>query len=105
MRGQPQVGLRCFIWTTASMGSLVGSLGPGLPLRWEEKSRRYLRFLRDWWRLNRAEGLRTIAERIRGAGRIRRAHKPATRRSEASRLGDRCGERLRRSEERPGAEE
>src|SRR5215472_18744346 len=30
MRGQPQVGLRCFIWTTASMSSLRGPLGPGL---------------------------------------------------------------------------
>src|ERR1035437_929860 len=39
MRGQPQVGLRCFIWTTASMSSLVGPLGPGPPLRWEEKDR------------------------------------------------------------------
>src|SRR6266699_5107701 len=32
MRGQPQVGLRCFIWTTASTSSLRGTLGPGLLL-------------------------------------------------------------------------
>src|SRR5437773_18369 len=41
------------------------------------------------------EGLRTMAERIRRAGRMRRAHKPATRRSEVRRFGDRCRERLR----------
>src|SRR5208283_6184533 len=87
MRGQPQVGLRCFIWTTASRSSLLGPFGPGLPLRWEEKSRRYLRFLRAWWRLKRVEGFRTMAERIRRAGRMRKAHKPATRRSEVSRWG------------------
>ena len=73
----------------------MGPLGPGLPLRWEEKSRRYFRFLRAWWRLKRVEGLRTMAERIRRAGRMRRAHKPATRRSEVRRFGDRCRERLR----------
>ena len=46
---------------------------------------------------NRADqpGFRTMAERIRRAGRVRRAHKPATRRSEVSRLGDRWRERLR----------
>src|SRR6266704_3232574 len=92
MRGQPQVGLRCFIWTTASRNSLLGPLGPGLPLRWDEKSRRYFRFLKAWWRLKRVEGLRTMAERIRRAGRMRRAHKPATRRSEVRRFGDRCRE-------------
>src|SRR6266481_4479225 len=95
MRGQPQVGLRCFIWTTASRSSLLGPLGPGLPLRWDEKSRRYFRFLKAWWRLKRVEGLSTMAERIRRAGRMRRAHKPATRRSEVRRFGDRCRERLR----------
>jgi hypothetical protein len=47
-RGQPQVGLRCFIWTTASMTSLLGPFGPGLPLRVDEKSRRYFRFIKAW---------------------------------------------------------
>src|SRR5438128_5383473 len=95
MRGQRQVGLRCFIWTTASRNSLLGPFGPGQPLRWDEKSRRYFRFLKAWWRLKRVEGLRTMAERIRRAGRMRREHKPATRRSEVQRFGDRCRERLR----------
>ena len=95
MRGQPQVGSRCFIGTTASRSSWLGPLGPGLSLRWDEKSRRYFRFLKAWWRLKRVEGLRTMAERIRRAGRMRRAHKPATRRSEVRRFGDRCRERLR----------
>src|SRR5438034_10294497 len=74
---------------------LLGPLRPGLPLRWDEKSRRYFRFLKAWWRLKRVEGLRTMAERIRRARRMRRAHKPATRRSEVRRLGDRSRERLR----------
>jgi hypothetical protein len=95
MRGQPQAGLRCFIGTTTSMSSLLGPFGPGLPPHWDEKSSRYFRFLRAWWRLKRVEGFRTIAERIRRAGRTRRAHKPATRRSEVSRMGERCHERLR----------
>src|SRR6266851_3042288 len=95
MRGQPQVGLRCFIWTTASRSSWLGPLGPGLPLRWDEKSRRYFRFLKAWWRLKRVEGFRTMAERIRRGVRTKRAHKPATRRSEVRRFGDRCRERLR----------
>src|SRR5438034_10941025 len=69
--------------------------GPGLPLRWDEKSRRYFRFLKAWWRLKRVEGLRTMAEWIRRGVRTRRAHKPATRRSEVRRFGDRCRERLR----------
>src|SRR4029077_3989022 len=45
--------------------------------------------------LKRVEGFSTIAERIRRAGRMQRAHNPATRRSEKHRLGDRCRERLR----------
>ena len=47
------------------------------------------------WRLKRVEGFRTMAERIRRGVRTRRAHKPAMRRSETCRLGDRCRERLR----------
>jgi len=77
--GQTQVGLRCFIWTTASMSSLLGPFGPGLPLRFDENSRRYLRLLRAWRMLKRVEGFSTMAERIRRAGRMRRTHKPATR--------------------------
>ena len=92
---QPQVGLRCFIWTTASMSSLPGPFGPGLPLRLHENSRRYFRFLRAWWMPKRVEGFSTIAELIRRAGRMKRAHTPATRRSEKHRWGDRCRERLR----------
>src|SRR5437762_12489306 len=38
MRGQPQVGLRCFIWTTCINEFSTGSSGPGPPplLRREE---------------------------------------------------------------------
>ena len=91
----PRRDCAAFIWITASMSSWLGPLAPGLPPRWEEKSNRYLRFLRAWWRLKRVEGFSTMAERIRRAGRMRRAHKPATRRSEVRRFGDRCRERLR----------
>ena len=59
------MGLRCFIWTTASMSSLLGPFGPGLPLRLHENSRRYFRFLRAWWMLKRVEAFSTMAERIR----------------------------------------
>src|SRR6266571_9463096 len=72
-----------------AIATLARLLGPG------EKSRRYFRFLRAWWRLKRVEGFRTMAERIRRGVRTRRAHKPAMRRSETRRLGDRCRERLR----------
>src|SRR5947208_2955411 len=82
-------------WTPNPMSALLGPFGPGLRLRLDEKSRRYFRFLRAWWRLNRVEGFSTIAERTRRAGLMRRAHKPATRRSEVRRFGDRALERLR----------
>jgi len=95
IRGQPQVGLRCFIWTTASIRSLPRPFGPGLLGRFGENSKRCLRFLMAWWRFKRVEGFSTIAERISRPGRMRRAHKPATRRSEVRRSGDRCRERLR----------
>jgi hypothetical protein len=68
----------------------AGPFGPGLPLRFDEKSRPYFWFLRAWWMLKRVEVFSTMAERIRRAGRMRRAHKPTTRRSEKHRLGDRC---------------
>jgi len=45
--------------------------------------------------LKRVEAFSTMAERIRRAGRMKKAHKPTTRRSEKHRLGDRCRERLR----------
>ena len=93
--GSPRWGLRCYIWTTASMSSLLGSFGPGLGRCLDEKSRRYFRFLRARWRPKRVEGFSTIAERIRRAGQMKRAPKPATRRSEVRRLGDRCRKRWR----------
>ena len=43
---------------------------------WMKKSRQYFRFLRARWRPKRVEGFSTIAERIRRAGRMRRAHRP-----------------------------
>jgi hypothetical protein len=42
----------------------------------------------------KSRGFQPMAERIRRAGRMKKAHKPATRRSEKHRLSDRCRERL-----------
>ena len=38
IRGQPQVGLRCFIWTTASTRSLPSPFGPGVRRRFGENA-------------------------------------------------------------------
>jgi hypothetical protein len=95
IRGHPQVGFRCFMSTTAAMTSWLGPLGPGLVGRLDEKSRRYFRCISARWSLNSVDGLKTIAERINRPGRIKRAHRPATTRSEARRFGDRFRERLR----------
>ena len=45
IRGQPQLGLRRFVSTTASMSSLVGPLGPGRRLSLGENRRRYFRLM------------------------------------------------------------
>src|SRR5262249_3263736 len=45
IRGQPQLGLRRFIATTASMSSLVGPFGPGERLSLDENRRRYFRLM------------------------------------------------------------
>ena len=41
IRGQPQLGLRCFISTTARMSSALGPCGPGFRRRFGENSMRY----------------------------------------------------------------
>ena len=69
--------------TMALMSSLDGPLGPGFRLCFDEKRRRYFRFVRAWWMLNRVEGFNAIAERIRRAGCMNREHNPAMRRSDA----------------------
>jgi hypothetical protein len=95
IRGQPQLGLRLFMSTIASMRSLFGPFRPGLLLRLGENRRRYFRFFRAWWKFRRVEGFSTIADRRTRARRIRSAHKPAIIRSDARRLGARFRERLR----------
>ncbi|MSO23845.1 MAG: hypothetical protein EXQ58_11500 [Acidobacteria bacterium] len=95
IRGQPQVGLRCFIWKTAAMISCLGPFGPGFFRNLGENSRRHFRVFRAWCKFNRVEGLSVIAERMMRAGRIKRAHKPATIRSDTPRCGARFRERLR----------
>jgi len=95
IRGQPHEGLRCFVLTMASMSSLDGPFGPGFRPRFGEKRMRYFRFLRVWWKFNRIEGFSTIAERITRVGCMNRVHNPATKRSDARRLGALCRERFR----------
>src|SRR5713101_6731080 len=95
IRGHPQVGFRRFMSTTAARTSGPGPLGPGFVGTLDEKSRRYFRRINARCRFSNVDGLRTIAERINRPGRMRSAHRPATTRSEARRLGDRFRERLR----------
>jgi hypothetical protein len=62
IRGQPHVGFRRFISTTAAMISSVGPLGPGLVGIVDEKIRRYLRCVRARCRRKAVDGLKTIAQ-------------------------------------------
>ncbi len=93
--GQPNLGLRCFMATTASISSCDGPLGPGLRRCFsDEYSSLYLRFLRMSWSLSSVDGLVIIASR-----RIRRTlrksdKKPSKNRSSTERLCARCRERL-----------
>src|SRR2546430_4840204 len=45
IRGQPQLGLRCFISRTAWTSSALGPFGPGIRRRFGENSIRYFRLL------------------------------------------------------------
>jgi hypothetical protein len=45
IRGQPQVGFRCFMSTTAAIASWLGPFGPGFFRTVGENSRRYFRFV------------------------------------------------------------
>ena len=87
MRGQPQLGLRRFISTTASMSSLSGPCGPGRCRRFGENSKRYFRFLSALWKYSRVAGLRTMAARRSRDGRMKRVHRPAIMRSAGRWLG------------------
>src|SRR3981081_4010710 len=62
MRGQPQLGLRRFMATTASMRSFFGPFGPGRRLRSGENSMRYFRFLSRLWTCSRVEDFRRGAQ-------------------------------------------
>src|SRR6516165_11304710 len=90
IRGQPQLGLRRFISTTAAMSSVLGPFGPGLRRRFGENSMRYFCWLKALWRPSSVAGFSTIADRSRRVGRTKSAIKPARMRSDAHRFGDRC---------------
>ena len=87
--GTPQLGLRRFISTTASMSALSGPFGPGWCPRPEENNRWYFRLVNTWWRCSRVDGFSTMAERGTRAGCMKKVHKPAMIRSAARRLGAR----------------
>src|SRR5438874_13716698 len=93
MRGQPQLVLRRFIATTASMRAFFGPFGPGRRPRLGENNMQYFRLLSTLWRCSSVEGFRTMAERRTRAGRMKRVHKPAMIRSAARRLGARVTDR------------
>jgi hypothetical protein len=95
IRGQPQLGFRRFISTTASMSSLSGPFGPGLCRHFGENSNRYFRFLSALWKYSKVVGLRTMAERKRRDGRTKNAHRPAMMRSAARSLGARFRPRFK----------
>ena len=97
IRGQPQVGFRCFMSRTAAITSWLGPFGPGFLRALGENSRRYFRFFSVRWRLKSVEGFSTIADRISRPGRMRSAQTPATMRSPRRRWGARFRERLRMS--------
>jgi hypothetical protein len=94
IRGQPHVGLRCFISTTARITSAFGPFGPGLALRFGENSSRYFRCTKARWKCSRVDGLKTIATRRKRIGMIQSAQNPAIRRSKIRRFGARRRERL-----------
>jgi hypothetical protein len=72
------------------------ALWPGVKTaRWEENNMRYFRFLSTVWRCSRVAGLRTMAERRRRDGPMKKVHRPAIMRSAGRRLGARLRPRLR----------
>src|SRR2546430_1337478 len=73
IRGQPQLRLRRFNSTTASMSSLFGPFGPGGRLRLRENNMRHFRLASTWWRCSSVDGFRTMAERRTRAGFMKRA--------------------------------
>src|SRR5262245_51624216 len=70
MRGQPHVGLRCFMSTTAATTSRLGPRGPGFCRTVGENSRRYFRVFSARCRRKNVAGFKTIAERISRLGRM-----------------------------------
>src|SRR5215470_3932611 len=84
--GEPQLGFRRFISTTAPMSSFSGPFGRGRRPRFDENNMRYLRFLSRLWKYSRVEGFTTMAARKMRDGRMNRVHKPVMIRSPARRL-------------------
>lgn len=95
MRRQPKRGFRRFISTIAAISSGLGPFGPDFRRRLGVKSKRYLRFTKARWSAMSVDGLSTMAERSRRAGRIRPAQRLAMTRSSRRRFGALARDRLR----------
>ncbi len=92
---QPQLGLRLLVSIMASMSSGEGPLGPGLPRRFGENKRRYLRCTNAAWKARRVDVFSTTAGRSRRLGRMKSVHTPAMTRSIGRRFGARSRPRFR----------
>ena len=88
-------GFRRFISMMAAVSSGAGPFGPGLPRHFGENSSRYLRCTSVRWKPVIVEGLSTMAERSRRAGRIKPVQRPAMTRSIGRRFGALVRDRLR----------
>jgi hypothetical protein len=64
----PPARVSLFMSTTAAITSWLGPLGPGLIGSFDEKSRRYFRWISARCTLNSVDGLTTIADRINRPG-------------------------------------
>jgi hypothetical protein len=92
IRGQPHVGLRCFMSTTAATTSRLAPFGPGFFGTVDENSRRYFPGVSARWRRRTVEGFRTMAARTSRLGRMSSSRRrPLDRRGGG---GERCWERL-----------
>src|SRR6516165_1763486 len=95
IRGQPQLSLRRFNSTTASMSSLLGPLGQADACACAKTTCGTFVWPARGGDAARVDGFRTMAERSTRAGFIKRVHRPAMKRSAGRRLGARLRPRWR----------
>src|SRR5215813_7012278 len=93
----PHLGFRFFISSTALINSFVGPFGPGLVRNFGENNIRYFLCTKARWNLSNVDGLNAIAALAIRFGWIHGEQRPAMRRSQIWRFGDRRRERFRMS--------